>query len=159
MVYLWYQVPMITEILQYKCRAKSHVNQKAPSFVVLLLLKQYSLHSATSTQSASACRNTQFQLGGLFTQRGSGRRWVARGNATGLDQRTAAEFICCRPYYHRTDLVAAKSLTSYSRDSSRAYYRTWLVHRPTCRRIRLLCLVVDRLAWVHFIEAARRGSL
>ena len=50
---------MITEILQYKCRAKSHVNQKAPSFVVLLLLKQYSLHSATSTQSASACRNMQ----------------------------------------------------------------------------------------------------
>ena len=71
----------------YKRRAKSLVNQKETCFVVLLLLKLNSLHSAALTQNASACRNIQFQLGGLFTLGRSGRRWVARGNATGLDQK------------------------------------------------------------------------
>ena len=64
---------------QYKRRAKSLVNQKGTCFVVVLLLKQNSLHSAALTQNASACRNMQFQPGGLFTLGGSGRRWVARG--------------------------------------------------------------------------------
>ena len=63
------------------------MNQKETCFVVLLPLKQNSLHSAALTQNASACRNMQFQPGGLFTLGRSGRRWVARGNATGLAQK------------------------------------------------------------------------
>jgi hypothetical protein len=54
---------------------------------VLLPLKQNSSHSAALTQNASACRTMQFQSAGLFTLGGLGRRWVARGNATGLDQK------------------------------------------------------------------------
>ena len=82
---------------QYKRRAKSRVNQKDPCFVVLLPLKQNSLHSAALTQNASACRNMQIQPSGLCTLGGSGRRWVARGETPlALSRRMAAAFIRCR---------------------------------------------------------------
>ena len=74
----------------YKRRAKNRSNQKDPCFVVLLPLKHNSLYSAAPTQNASSCRTMQFQPGGLFTLGRSGRRWVARGNATGLDQKMVA---------------------------------------------------------------------
>ena len=45
-----------------------------------------------------------------------------------LVKRMVAAFIRCRTFSHRTDLVVASALTSYSRDSSRADYRAWLVH-------------------------------
>ena len=76
-----------------------------------------------------------------------------------LSRRTAAAFIRCRPFYHRTDLVAASALTSYSRDSSRADYRACLLHCPT-RRTHLHLLACAALSMVrrparHRIRQAR----
>ncbi len=83
---------------EYKRRAKSLVNQKATCFVVLLLLKQNSLHIAAPTQNASACRNMQFQPGGLFTPGGSGRRWVARRITAALDRKTGGSVYSLPPF-------------------------------------------------------------
>ena len=66
---------------QYKRRAKSLVNQKGTCFVVVLLLKQNSLHSAALTQNASAVAICNFNPVDYSRWEGQGGVGLQGGNA------------------------------------------------------------------------------